>query len=174
MSKDEKKNLSSLETWNLLASTVAETSKLKLNKVEEWSNKNIPKNGKIDGEVGQAMRSNFEATLSEEIKSKLNDKEFTKNLDPKTAEAFRQNINIYVSKMLVNIPDFSGEKKDFTKKFQNIRDEADKFKKGATIDPKAIETNWAKAENVFKSVGIKPLADFCHDRHLETISKKDW
>lgn len=168
----EPKKLSSLDTWNLLVDEVSKTSKLKLNRVEEWTNKNIPKNEKIDNDLGQTMRSNFESTLSADIKNKLNDKEFTKDLDPKTAEAFRQNINTYVNKMLVNTPDFSGDEKDFEKKFQNIRDEADKFKKGATIDPKAIETSWAKAENVFKSVGIKPLADFCHDRHLEAISKK--
>ena len=169
MSKDEKKKLSSLETWNLLTEKAA---KVALNEVnfKENSFKDSAKAGAMTSEMGNFKKLSLKDDIEKSFDKELISQNKKYDLDPKTVNAFNKNKEKYFEQMLAKT-EISGGQENVGKAIENIRKDIKSFKDEVTVDPKNIKSNWKKVADFCESRKMDGLAKFCHEKHAQTVAK---
>jgi len=153
--KVQEPKLSSEKTWNAIVNEFAKRADEKVNAVGTLENDNISN-----------TKGRLEKQLGNTFKEILEDEKFTKNLDPKTAEIFKNNSKELVDHIVTKTKD--SQATNINGLIGDIKTEVNKFQ----VTPKDKILDWQKVADVCKSVKLDKLAEFCHEKHLEGLTKE--
>ena len=153
--KTEELKLSSEHTWNAIVTEFDKRATEKVSALGTLTNNNLSN-----------TKEGLEKQLEKAFKEILEDEKFTKNLDPKTAEIFKNNSKELVDHIVTKTQ--NSQATDIGGLINNIKSEVSKFQ----VTPKDKLLDWQKVADVCKTVKLDKLADFCHEKHTESMAKE--
>lgn len=173
MSKDEKVKISSEQTWNMLALLVIERAnavvtakELKLYDEKDRINDKILKGD--PAAIKNILKTKLVNAFNEAIDEHLKDPKF----DKETAEYFKKNTSELANHILRKTKAFEGEDVNIGDAMETLRKEVSALKGNIEVNPKARSSNWQRVSDFCKSAKLDKLAEFCHDKHVESLTKE--